>query len=338
MKRLARKYVVPHESNSFRPYLLRAAGVAFVLVFILGAFFASQIQRIVLRTSDFFATVLPAVLVDLANADRAGFALGSLSVNSELAQAAQMKADDMAAKGYFAHYGPDGTSPWDWIKKAGYQFSYAGENLAVYFDDSAAVNTAWMDSPSHRANILNEHFKEIGIATARGVYEGHDTLFVVQMFGTPRPASVAAVTQSAVSASLAKKPTASTTASIPRPTPVASSTVLGESSSQTFVAVENKEPSGDVSVAPVSAPPQYASRLEHLVSSPTHLLAIAYIIISLLLLFVLAAVLVVRHDKRTRHTIIVIMLLILIAGIYCVYHAFVVSEVSVLVSERSLVP
>ena len=86
--------------------------------------------------------------------------------------------------------------------KAGYDFSSAGENLAVNFSDSKDVIDAWMNSPEHRANILSNKFTEIGVATAMGTYEGSQVVFVVQEFGTP--AVVPAVTLALV------KPTTST--------------------------------------------------------------------------------------------------------------------------------
>lgn len=105
--------------------------------------------------------------------------------NDLLSAAAQLKANDMAAKGYFAHVSPDGKTPWYWIDKVGYSYDYAGENLAVNFIDSADVSNAWMASPTHRANILNPVFKEVGTATAVGTYKGRNAIFVVQLFGTP---------------------------------------------------------------------------------------------------------------------------------------------------------
>ncbi|MBI5004417.1 hypothetical protein HZC00_04990 [Candidatus Kaiserbacteria bacterium] len=135
------------------------------------------------------AAVVSAVIVDLTNGDRTTNDLSILKVNPVLVAAAQTKADDMAAKGYFAHTSPDGTDPWHWFAEAGYQFDYAGENLAIDFSDSADVERAWMNSPTHRENILNTQFTEIGIATAVGMYQGRMTTFVVQEFGTPKGTS-----------------------------------------------------------------------------------------------------------------------------------------------------
>ncbi len=156
-----------------------AFGVLIVCVFAL-----SGVQQLLLRSPN-VAAVVSAILVDLANGDRAASSIGTLTVNPVLVAAAQAKANDMAEKGYFAHISPDGVDPWHWFKEAGYKFAYAGENLAVDFSDSGDVNTAWMNSPTHRENLLNPKYTEIGIATAQGMYQGHLTTFVVQEFGTP---------------------------------------------------------------------------------------------------------------------------------------------------------
>jgi hypothetical protein len=148
----------------------------------------------VTENESFLAAVIPAVLVDLANKDRADNGLLALRVSDELEDAARLKAQHMAEEEYFAHTSPDGVTPWYWFIEAGYEFSAAGENLAVHYTDSEDVEDAWMDSPGHRANILNAGFTEIGIATAKGTFEGHDTIFVVQMFG--RPARTAVVPDS----------------------------------------------------------------------------------------------------------------------------------------------
>jgi len=92
----------------------------------------------------------------------------------------------MASKGYFAHYSPSGLSPWYWFTKAGYSYKKAGENLAVNFKDSDDVVRAWMNSPTHKANIVKEGYTEIGIGIAEGVYQGKKATFVVQLFAAPQ--------------------------------------------------------------------------------------------------------------------------------------------------------
>ena len=124
------------------------------LLFILGVFN-------IIPCSRFLATVLPGVLVDMTNITRQEANLNVLNPNSLLEQAAQLKAEDMALKGYFSHTSPEGIAPWYWFDKVGYKFAYAGENLAVNFLDSSVLHQTWLNSPSHKANIINSNFSEI---------------------------------------------------------------------------------------------------------------------------------------------------------------------------------
>lgn len=188
--------------------LLEGATLATIVGVIAGVFFVTSIQRVLLGHNQ-FASVVSSVLVDLTNTDRSTNGLSSLTINQKLVAAAQAKADDMAARGYFAHTSPDGKDSWYWFRVAGYDYQSAGENLAVDFSDSVDVESAWMNSPSHRDNLLNAKYTEIGIATASGYYEGRPTTFVVQMFGTPRKTQpVAVVTQTrAVPQRASEKPT-----------------------------------------------------------------------------------------------------------------------------------
>ncbi len=171
-----------HETGHTR--LLGATAIA-VFIGLTGTVFLSAGMYARLLDTPQVATVVTAVLTDLTNADRAELGLAPLTVSPVLTAAAQAKADDMVAKGYFSHTSPDGVDPWHWFETAGYQFRYAGENLAVDFSDSADVNAAWMASPSHRENILDPHYTEVGIALAQGMYQGRLTTFVVQEFGAP---------------------------------------------------------------------------------------------------------------------------------------------------------
>ncbi|MEK7514408.1 MAG: CAP domain-containing protein, partial [Patescibacteria group bacterium] len=188
MKRILKKYVIAHSGNDGKPHLLRAKGVAITAMAIVFLFLLSLgFKEVLLIRGDFnFAAIVSAVLVDLANIDRQqNNNLPSLRINPVLVLAAQLKANDMAQKGYFAHTSPEGVDPWFWFKKAGYKYSNAGENLAIHFSDSQDVNNAWMNSPKHRENILNGKFQEVGIALAQGTFQGQVTTYVVQLFGTP---------------------------------------------------------------------------------------------------------------------------------------------------------
>ncbi|MBI2627013.1 MAG: hypothetical protein HYW77_02100 [Parcubacteria group bacterium] len=197
-----KKYFIPHEHNEHKPHLLRTQVTVFILGIILFAELLFLIPTLnVFTKSDFFAAIFSIVLVDSTNSERQKVNEPTLKINPLLEEAARLKAEDMAKKEYFAHTSPEGISPWFWLKKVGYNYSRAGENLAVHFVDSQDVVNAWMKSPSHKANILNENYTEIGIATAKGIYKGSEGIFVVQFFGRPvsniklTPSSATATTQ-----------------------------------------------------------------------------------------------------------------------------------------------
>ena len=122
-------------------------------------------------------------LLVATNARRTEARLSPLKKNSKLAAAAQAKAADMFNKNYWAHFGPSGETPWNFILDAGYDYEFAGENLAKNFMTSDGVVGAWMNSPTHRANIVNKNYTEVGFAVVDGTLNGEDTTLVVQMFG-----------------------------------------------------------------------------------------------------------------------------------------------------------
>ena len=99
-------------------------------------------------------------VIELTNASRAGASESNLSLNEKLSRAAEAKADDMIAKNYFSHTSSGGVTPWKWIDGESYDYSYAGENLAMDFQSAEKMEDAWMKSPTHRANILNEKYKD----------------------------------------------------------------------------------------------------------------------------------------------------------------------------------
>lgn len=200
--------LLPHERNAYKPLLFTLGGVVMVvaLVFLLQAAYFVQ-TRFVFQETNFLASVLPGVLATLTNQDRAKAGISALQEDTHLARAAQLKAEDMAARGYFSHVDPEGRQPWYWLKQVGYEYSYAGENLAVNFTDSEDVQEAWMNSPTHHANIVKSQYTRIGIGVAQGTYQGRDTTFVVQFFATPKAtASVAPQPNTEVVSSLALAP------------------------------------------------------------------------------------------------------------------------------------
>lgn len=169
------------------PDKLQKIAMSLMLVLVAISFTFTNMYALLWTSSEWLvSTVLPAVIVQLTNQERGEDTLQPLRHNSVLDAAATMKAKHMAENEYFAHFSPDNVSPWHWFREAGYQYVHAGENLAIHFSDSDEVVQAWMESPTHRDNIMNGQFMEIGVGTARGTYQGFPTTYVVQLFGTPR--------------------------------------------------------------------------------------------------------------------------------------------------------
>ncbi|MFD8410572.1 CAP domain-containing protein [Streptomyces sp. NPDC059650] len=118
----------------------------------------------------------------LVNKERSAAGCGPLSTNSKLSAAARAYSDTMARAGVMSHTGPDGSTMTSRVEAAGYKWSNLGENIARGQADADAVMKAWMNSPGHRANILNCAFKEIGI----GVHKGDGGPWWTQNFGASR--------------------------------------------------------------------------------------------------------------------------------------------------------
>lgn len=125
-------------------------------------------------------------VISQTNVFRKTLGLGELKENSVLDVAAAQKLDDMKQGQYFAHTSPSGFSPWHWIEANNYKYSYAGENLAIGFFSAKDTVDAWINSPTHRMNLANSNYKEIGIAVAPAKIQNSEGFLVVQLFGTPK--------------------------------------------------------------------------------------------------------------------------------------------------------
>ena len=169
--------------------LIRARVIVYIFLAMFAAEFAlfSNFTGLVSYNS-FLANIVSGVLVDMANTERSFSSLKKLETSPLLENAARLKAKDMAEKGYFAHTSPAGVTPWYWFQRVGYKFTYAGENLGVNFTDSSVLHQAWLNSASHRKNIISGRFTQIGIGTAEGTYKGKNAVFVVQLFGALKDA------------------------------------------------------------------------------------------------------------------------------------------------------
>ena len=138
-------------------------------------------------------------LLSGTNEIRAQNGLSTLTTSPALEEAARQKAAHMFERDYWSHVAPDGTAPWDFILGQNYDYTYAGENLAKNFTNSDQVVDGWYQSPSHRDNLLNGNYEEIGFAVVNGVLQGYETTLVVQMFGKPRvPTAIAVVPEAPV--------------------------------------------------------------------------------------------------------------------------------------------
>jgi hypothetical protein len=257
MKKALKNYLIPHEGNDYKPHLLRRRAIVFVVIVALVAESAFVFgAKYILPKSKLFGIVEANVLVDETNQNRVTNGLPDLQVSPLLQEAAQEKANDEATNGYFAHTSPQGLTPWYWFQQVGYNFDYAGENLAVNFSDSEDVTTAWMNSPEHRANILSTYFTQIGIATAQGTYEGEPTTFVVEEFGTPAPAAVPTPFVNTANAATAPAVATASVVVTATPTPVVQSpakTVVVKS------ATVPKAPPAPVAIVPVVVAVQSSS-------------------------------------------------------------------------------
>jgi uncharacterized protein YkwD len=119
-----------------------------------------------------------AEVLTLTNAERAKVGCGPLALNSKLNSAAQAHSADMATANYFSHTSQDGRTPFDRIRAAGYAFGAAAENIAAGRTTAAGTMDQWMNSPGHKANILNCTYVELGVGYAPGVnadYAGYWT-------------------------------------------------------------------------------------------------------------------------------------------------------------------
>jgi uncharacterized protein YkwD len=129
-------------------------------------------------------------IVNAVNKEREARFLQPLKVNPRLETAAKKKSTDMIVRNYFEHYAFN-MSPWAFILNEGYQYSVAGENLAMGYKTAEGVVGAWMNSPAHRANILNPEFQEIGVGVVKGEYNDNgqavDTTLTTEMSATPKP-------------------------------------------------------------------------------------------------------------------------------------------------------
>jgi hypothetical protein len=179
----------PSSKNKHKPKILHPEAIFYFTLIVLASF-------ALLKTIKFFpgigqtilgyaSNITPEAVVLQTNEVRVSSGLSGLTLSDELSQAALAKGQDMFTDQYWSHTAPDGTEPWSFIEASGYKYKVAGENLARDFMNTSDMVSAWMASPTHKANLMNSKFQEIGIAVIDGKLNGFETTLVVQMFGTP---------------------------------------------------------------------------------------------------------------------------------------------------------
>jgi uncharacterized protein YkwD len=184
--------LIPKEENNFRAKALHANFLTTYLVLAMVLTFAFKHYSVNPTDVLGFATdITVAKLYELTNKVRSGEKVSNLSFSQKLSDAAYNKAQDMFNRNYWSHFAPDGTAPWKFVVESGYEYELAGENLAKNFLFSNGVVDAWMNSKTHRENLLRKDYTEVGFAVVNGTLNGEPTTLVVQMFGKPLPETAA---------------------------------------------------------------------------------------------------------------------------------------------------
>jgi len=191
VNKLSRLFI-PQKSNNYHALILQPSFLSlFIVLYLLNQSVLKSLTLLKPGVLGYSSEITVEKVLDQTNRERQIQALPPLRFNSTLAQSARLKAEDMFATNYWAHTSPAGVSPWKFIRDSGYKYSIAGENLAKDFYDTESLMKAWMNSPTHRDNIIHAKYEEVGIAVVDGVLGGIKTTLVVQHFGTPLVASTA---------------------------------------------------------------------------------------------------------------------------------------------------
>lgn len=234
-------------------------------------------------------------LLSSTNAQRTNHGRAALKLNTQLANAAQAKANHMIAHNYWSHVTPDGQEPWVFIQNAGYAYNKAGENLAYGFATSADTIIGWMNSPTHKANMLDSTFTEVGFGFANGSNfngDGQQTV-VVAMYGQPQALAAAAPASPPATPKPAPAPVTSAPAAT-QPTETAAEKQPAEEPVKQAAPVTTERPV--VAAAPVS---QNIARAQTLTNGHAPWTLGAAILITGLATIVLL----MRHSLKVRHLI-----------------------------------
>jgi hypothetical protein len=178
---------LPHHHNNQKAKLLWTQSLLVLIgIYLMGLSFIDITTGLKPGVLGYASQIDTRKIIELTNSQRENSGSGFVVENAELTAAAQAKANDMFANNYWAHISPSGTEPWYFVSNAGYKYQHAGENLARDFSNPKDVVSAWMASPTHKQNLLDRRYKDIGVAVKDGYINGVETTIVVQMFGTTR--------------------------------------------------------------------------------------------------------------------------------------------------------
>ncbi len=295
MKDFFHHLFVPRPSNNHRAKLLHIEPLAFLLIvlFVMNIL-TPKIEHAYPQVLGITANISIVDLVNLTNSKRAEAGLQPLSLDAELSLAASKKAEHMFTNNYWAHTAPDGTTPWYFIRNAGYEYLYAGENLARGFTTASEAVDAWMASPGHRSNILSPNYNDVGFAVLTGTLAGDETVLIVEMFGSKLQTASTVSTESTQPASAT--PTPFIAVNIISPTPFVQQSVITPTLpiQPTLVQEQPNQPE--------SQPPLVAAAVKNnpLINSDIFVRSLSLLLVSLLIAVFIIDMLVIERKKVIR--------------------------------------
>jgi len=175
-------HLIPTKDNNHRAKLLSNKVLAVIAIGLLSFNLLTPVNLTAQADTD---KITKSSLLEKHNEFRKEHNLGELKVNTLLNLSAQNKANEMMRNDCWSHYCPDNRSPWEFFNDAGYDYSFAGENLAEGFYTIEKIMTAWINSETHRENMMRDKYTEIGFGIAEGPYQNNeDNVIVVAHFGT----------------------------------------------------------------------------------------------------------------------------------------------------------
>lgn len=185
-EKIWKHYFLPLEKNNQRADILKPNFLLFIIVlYLFSQSVVKSITNLKPGVLGYSSQITVQKVLDQTNYQRQQQGLKPLRFSLLLSDSATAKAQDMFSYNYWSHKSPQGKDPWTFFSSVGYKYSFAGENLAKDFYDTESLINAWMNSQTHKENILSDQYEQIGIAVVNGTLNGIKTTLVVQHFATP---------------------------------------------------------------------------------------------------------------------------------------------------------